>query len=70
MTWESICGFLDKDIPDVPYPSGNDPTEFTDRFKKLVKKRVGTAARNFLAVVAVPTFAAMSWYLLRTRLRR
>lgn len=37
--WQSLCEFLDKPIPDEPYPSRNQTDGFMDRVRAVYKKR-------------------------------
>ncbi|OBS20443.1 hypothetical protein FPOA_06812 [Fusarium poae] len=45
--WEPLCRFLGKPIPDVPFPHANDSAAYKARGKKLTRKMMGRAARNF-----------------------
>ncbi|KAF7352154.1 hypothetical protein MVEN_01178600 [Mycena venus] len=35
--WESLCRFLEKDVPAEPFPNVNDTQAFQDHMKKLIK---------------------------------
>ena len=35
--WEPLCAFLNKPIPDKPFPRVNDTAEFNERKKRLSK---------------------------------
>ena len=37
--WEPLCAFLGVDVPDTPYPRGNDAADFHARDKELTAKR-------------------------------
>ncbi|OSQ51215.1 sulfotransferase family protein [Marivita geojedonensis] len=37
--WEPLCRFLDVDIPEVPYPSGNESASFHQKDQELSKAR-------------------------------
>lgn len=37
--WEPLCRFLDVNIPDVPFPSGNESASFHQKDKELSKAR-------------------------------
>lgn len=39
--WGPLCAFLDCDVPEEPYPSGNEETEFHVRLKTYEAKRRG-----------------------------
>ena len=34
--WERLCKFLDKKVPDQPYPKANSTQEFIQRTKKAM----------------------------------
>jgi hypothetical protein len=38
--WEPLCEFLGVDVPDVPFPSGNDSASFHRNVQRLVKDGV------------------------------
>jgi hypothetical protein len=62
--WEQICPFLEKEVPEVPYPRGNDPREF----HKLVNKHLLGAAASSLGkilAVGIPIISFGIWYYLR-----
>ena len=33
--WEPLCAFLNVDVPDVPFPSGNTPDDFHNRISDM-----------------------------------
>jgi hypothetical protein len=62
--WGQICPFLGKEIPDVPYPRGNDPREF----HKLVSNHLLDVAASSLGkalLFAIPVASFGIWYYLR-----
>jgi len=59
--WEELCPFLDKPIPDVPYPKGNDQ----EHFRKLVRDGLRPGMRRAMFVVgstAAAIAAGVVWY--------
>lgn len=54
--WEPLCEFLDKPVPDEPFPSGNPTTEWAQRVGATMLEYKQRAVRNmviFGALVAV-----------------
>lgn len=62
--WEEICPFLEKPIPDVPYPRGNAPKEFQALADKLLVPRILRGMVIFGSSVIVPLLGIGSWYYL------
>ncbi|KAJ5083161.1 hypothetical protein N7456_012588 [Penicillium angulare] len=63
--WEPLCEFLDKPVPDEPFPNTNNPNDFTGRKENLVKNRFVRIVRNMFitaTLVGVTTAAAVSWW--------
>lgn len=58
--WEPLCKFLEKPVPDVPFPHVNDSKANGQGFKELaiigLKNAAWNAAKS-LAIVAVPVIA-------------
>lgn len=44
--WEPLCKFLDKPVPDIPFPQTNNAAGFADRIEALEKKWYYTSVRN------------------------
>ena len=59
--WEPICRFLDKPVPNVPYPRKNDGKEMIKRFDKI-RKGVWTMVFALPAVIAGGLFYMISYY--------
>jgi hypothetical protein len=59
--WQPLCEFLDKPIPDVPFPHLND----TKEFQKLIRTRrlVWFGAPLVAATVVVGAVAGVAWWL-------
>ncbi|KAL1873483.1 hypothetical protein Daus18300_003846 [Diaporthe australafricana] len=60
--WEEICPFLGLDIPETPYPRGNDP----DEFKKIAQKVLDPGVKKSFGIVAVSALAvagAGAWWI-------
>ena len=55
--WEPLCAFLDKDVPDTPFPHAND----TEQFKKFIRK----TKRSFtgLYMIGAIALAGLGWWL-------
>ncbi|RGP72374.1 hypothetical protein FLONG3_6770 [Fusarium longipes] len=45
--WEPLCRFLGKDVPDLPFPHVNDTAEYNARSKRVSKKIIKRALKNF-----------------------
>ena len=48
---EPLCGFLGKEIPKVPFPSGNAPDAFMARIAKRRESHIRTAKRNGMMII-------------------
>ncbi|KAJ5699840.1 hypothetical protein N7536_002853 [Penicillium majusculum] len=63
--WEPLCKFLDKPVPDEPFPRTNTPGSYTERADELVKMRLVQCLRNF-TITAVTlggiTTAVVMWW--------
>ncbi|KAJ5129770.1 uncharacterized protein N7515_005809 [Penicillium bovifimosum] len=51
--WEPLCRFLNKPVPDIPFPDGNTPKAWADRIAKTMEAHHKRAVRNMLLFVAV-----------------
>lgn len=63
--WEPLCKFLDKPVPDEPFPRTNNPNEYAERADELVKRRTAQCLRNLtLTVVSIGgiTTAVVMWW--------
>jgi hypothetical protein len=47
-----LCEFLRKPIPDVPFPSGNDPQDFFRRFAIADRRRRKGVVKNGIMLLA------------------
>ncbi|KAF9892068.1 hypothetical protein FE257_002474 [Aspergillus nanangensis] len=57
--WGPLCRFLDKDIPDEEFPSGNLPANVQNEFDNNMTRCIGAAMRNFaITVVGLGGLAA------------
>lgn len=65
--WEQVCPFLGVEIPNTPYPRGNDP----DEFKKIAGSFLESGIKKAFGIVTVSVLAiagAGAWLLYpRTR---
>ncbi|KAI0018217.1 hypothetical protein F4780DRAFT_539056 [Xylariomycetidae sp. FL0641] len=62
--WEPLCKFLDKPVPDEPFPRAND-REARDRFMRHMLCRAGAAWIGIFSAAAVTGIGA--WRLWKTR---
>jgi hypothetical protein len=46
--WEPLCEFLDKPVPDEPFPHVNTAAGWAGQESKLAKKYIFGAARNLM----------------------
>ncbi|KAJ5823484.1 hypothetical protein N7447_005824 [Penicillium robsamsonii] len=44
--WEPLCKFLDKPVPDTPFPRTNNPGAYSDRIDEYTKNRFNQCLRN------------------------
>jgi hypothetical protein len=63
--WESLCQFLEKDVPEKPFPHANNRKAFKDREDALLKETGLRAIRNML--LAIVGGMLCLWALLPTR---
>ncbi|KAK7062393.1 hypothetical protein R3P38DRAFT_3167382 [Favolaschia claudopus] len=59
--WESLCQFLEKDVPSEPFPKTNDTQAFQDHMKQRVVSVWGRSARK-LAMPAFLVCACFTFY--------
>lgn len=62
--WAPLCKFLDKPIPDEPFPNGNAGPEFFERAEKLMKARDVRAYTNMALTfggIATGVAVALKW---------
>lgn len=58
-----MCEFLEKEIPQEDFPSGNTPADFEKRMDEMMKQRMVNAALNLvLAISAVAVLSVGLWY--------
>ncbi|KAJ5279590.1 hypothetical protein N7478_004962 [Penicillium angulare] len=50
--WEPLCKFLDKPVPDEPFPRTNTPGNFAGRKENLIKSRFFRVLRNMFLTTA------------------
>jgi hypothetical protein len=51
--WDPLCEFLDKKIPDCPFPQGNDMTSFIERCRTRNRRQLMNGALRIGAIGAV-----------------
>lgn len=63
--WEPLCKFLDKPVPDEPFPRTNTPGSYTERTDELVKRRLVQCLCNFtftaVTLGGITTAVVMWW---------
>ena len=59
--WEPICKFLDKDVPDQPFPFINESKEFGERFEVVQKLALRRIFKNVVPVIGAVGLLA-GWY--------
>lgn len=59
--WEEICIFLERDIPDTPYPRINSMSEFHEAAEMIVAPGVRKAT-TILASSAMGIIGVVAWY--------
>ncbi|KAK7418457.1 hypothetical protein QQX98_003949 [Neonectria punicea] len=62
LSWDSICPFLDKPVPDVPYPRENDPKQYMKTTYGYINRAFASSAMTALLVL-VPVVGVAIWYL-------
>jgi Sulfotransferase domain len=67
--WETLCEFLGKEIPDVPYPNVNDTEMFVRLHKAILDRATVFAVRKVLTWTAPVglVVAGAAWYWQRLR---
>lgn len=50
--WKPLCQFLDKEVPEDPFPQGNHSSSFARRLQDEMKEYNDRALRNMLAMSA------------------
>ena len=51
--WPPLCDFLEKDVPDMEFPSGNTPKEMLETSYRLLGEHFKVANRNMLFAAAI-----------------
>jgi len=59
--WEPLCRFLDKQIPDIPYPHINAMKESMLAIR--AKQKYGVAYWGFIAAIFCPCIISITWWL-------
>ncbi|KAE8167839.1 P-loop containing nucleoside triphosphate hydrolase protein [Aspergillus tamarii] len=63
--WQPLCKFLDKPVPNEPFPRTNNPGDYAEHANKLIKQRSVQCLRN-LTLTAVTlggiTTAVVMWW--------
>ncbi|KAF7545360.1 hypothetical protein G7Z17_g9222 [Cylindrodendrum hubeiense] len=61
LSWDPICPFLGKPVPDVPYPRENDPKQYMKTTYDHIYRGVATSAIKTLPVL-IPVLGVLIWY--------
>jgi len=59
--WEPLCQFLNKDVPNEPFPFVNEGHEFLERIDLVERQAMTRAAKNIIPVVGAAALAS-AWY--------
>lgn len=59
--WEPLCQFLNKDVPNEPFPFINESHEFLERIKLMEQQAMRRAAKNIIPVLGAVALAS-AWY--------
>lgn len=59
--WEPLCQFLNKDIPNVPFPFINEGQEFQERVDLMEQQAMTRAAKSIIPVVGAVALVS-AWY--------
>ncbi|KAL9611063.1 MAG: hypothetical protein Q9167_004275 [Letrouitia subvulpina] len=61
--WEPLCKFLEKDVPEKPFPRRNDQVAYHENIRLLEEKMGMQALKNMIITFgSVTGFAAASWF--------
>lgn len=65
LDWQQICPFLEKEIPNEPYPRANTASEFKELSGEFVLPNVQKAVVRLATTTLAPCVALGAWYYLR-----
>ena len=65
-----MCAFLDKTMPDKPFPSGNAPPAFTKRIAEKRAPQIRQARANVAKTLGVMAAAVVAMWLAYVRLKQ
>ncbi|KAK8085288.1 hypothetical protein PG997_006559 [Apiospora hydei] len=66
--WEPLCRFLEKPVPEEPFPNGNSSEEFKARIKELYAEFNRRADRNMaMTIGAIVLLGSFVWIFFRAR---
>lgn len=53
-SWDKLCGFLDHDIPEEPYPNAYGKDHFHTRWANVLRPKMWSATWKLLGFLAIP----------------
>ena len=59
--WEPLCKFLNKDVPNEPFPFINESNDFLERADLIERQAAARAAKNIIPVIGAVALAS-AWY--------
>jgi hypothetical protein len=60
--WTHLCPFLNKEIPNVPFPHANSRKEFQALFQNIVRKSLKMGMAALVSLVLLVIFIARKWW--------
>jgi hypothetical protein len=63
--WAPLCEFLDKEVPDTPFPRVNDTQAFNEIVMAIVKKAIMNLVKKSALYVVPVVLVGVGWYFTR-----
>ena len=63
--WAPLCNFLEKDVPEKPFPHVNESAEFNTRMELMGKRTMIRVSKKYLPMFGAAIALAGAWYLLK-----
>lgn len=60
--WGPLCAFLEKEVPEKPFPKVNESAEFQERLGLLFKHAMLRVAKQYMPFVGIVLGAVGAWY--------